>query len=298
MAKTKLQLSPDPTITAFKLANRHGSVLSDQDINAEINARRLIYTEDDVSCWHNKGVKWACYDFRIGHVVGKERGVTSGKQSVLLRPGELVTLLSKEWVTLPNNITGLIIPRNKAARKGLLILNAGHVDPGWNGQIMAQVINLSDQERSLELESFEDSVFAIVFNYLFNPAEECPRDSQPSEEERVREIHAAALQQAETLVLAESEMRDKFVARDAFSRILWVNAAGFLVLVGLVATISAPFVEINDLGTIGLSRKSLLMFGLLAVAVSMGVSLAQAVIVPLFSDWLSTKKRWQRLFRR
>lgn len=291
MADPKSQLSPDPTITEVKLASRHGSVLSDQDINAEINARRLIYTEDGVNCWGNDGVRWACYDFRIGHVIGKERGVSNGTRSVLLRPGELVTLLSKEWVNLPKNITGLVIPRNKAAQKGILILNAGHVDPGWRGQIMAQVVNLSDQDRSLQLESFGDSVFAIVFSYLFNPAEKESRHPQDSEEERVRDIHAAALQQAETLVLAESVMREKFVAQDVFTRLLWVNVAGFVVLVGILAGIASRFLDLKDLSKIGVDRGSLWELLLLASTVALGVALAQAIIVPIFrAIW-----RWWRV---
>ena len=82
---------------------------------------------------------------------------------------------------------------------------------------MAQVVNLSDQDRSIQLDDFTQSVFAIVFSYLHSPAILEPRARQG--DKRVTDLHGAALEQAETLVIAESVMRQKFVAQDAFTRL-------------------------------------------------------------------------------
>ena len=281
-------------VTVETLISRRGSVLSDQDIKAEIRARELITTEDGEDCSENLGVRWACYDFRIGHVIGKNKGViTDQKESIILRPGELVTLLSKEWVHLPNNITGLVIPRNKQAQRGILILNAGHVDPGYYGQVMAQVVNLSDQDRSIQLEDFTQSVFAIVFNYLHTPAILESRPPQASEDKRVTDLHGAALEQAETLVIAESVMRQKFVALDAFTRLLYLNAVGFLALVAILVGVSSAFVDLKEL------TKSLLdlrAFLALTGVVVLGVVLGRVLFAPILGALMRNWPWWRRKF--
>lgn len=280
-------------VTVETLISRRGSVLSDQDVKAEIRLRGLITTEDGEDCSENSGVRWACYDFRIGHVIGKNKGVvTDQKESIILRPGEMVTLLSREWVHLPNNITGLVIPRNKQAQRGILILNAGHVDPGYHGQVMAQVVNLSDQDRSIQLDDCTQSVFAIVFSYLHSPAILEPRPRQG--DKRVTELHAAALEQAETLVIAESVMRQKFVAQDAFTRLVYLNAFGFLALVGILVGVSTAFFDLRDLATTVFDRKTLLVIGLMAVAVLVGVFFAQVIMGPVMSALLRKWTWWRR----
>ena len=103
-------------------------------------------------------------------------------------------------------------------------------------------------------------------------------------------------EQAETLVLAEPAMRKKFVAQDAFTRMLWLNAFGFLILVGIVAGIAAAFFYLKDLTKIGLDRRSFLMFGIMTATVFVGVALAQVVIVPVFSGLLRKWPWWQQTF--
>ena len=133
----EIQRESEPTVA--QLEARRGGVLSDRDIKAEICKRGLIHDHDE------ERVQASCYDLRVGHVIGKrigvEDGAKSGIRAIKVRPGELATLLSMERVKLPDNVTGLVIPRNDYAERGILILNAGHVDPGYEGHVMAQVVN-------------------------------------------------------------------------------------------------------------------------------------------------------------
>lgn len=219
-------------------------VLSDQDIEREIADSRLIFTSDDNEDL-SEGIKGSAYDFRVGRLISRRSGVVEAPESVSLQPGEMVTLLSKEWVNIPSYITGLVIPRNKQAKRGILILNAGHVDPTWRGQIMAQVVNLADQDRAVQLGSYDGAVFSIVFSYLESPSTKS-RDPQKSENERVLEERAAVLEQAETLVLAEEVMRQKFVPRDEFTSMLWINLVGLFLILGLIVGVWAGLTTITD----------------------------------------------------
>lgn len=227
--------------TAPALNARRGQVLSDRDIADEIQNRQLIFIKDGQLADYSEGLQGDCYDFRIGAVIGKGIGSVTGTKSVTLKPGEMATLLSKEWVRLPANVAGMVVPRNGPAQRGILMLNAGHIDPNYEGQIEAQVVNLSQQERSLRLDHFKGGVFSVVFSYLSSPTEQTPA-VQESTAKRIADIAFNTGEQAETLVLAESTMRERFVEKDNFSTLLLFNVLGFMsivaLLVGTVAGLS------------------------------------------------------------
>ena len=286
---------PQVEVDSSNLATRPGGVLSDQDIKNEIIQRRLVYTSDGEECWRSDGVKGDAYDLRIGYVLRKgEKPVRSGV--VTLRPGQMVTMLSKEWVCLPKNVTGLVVPRNRKARRGLLMLNAGHVDPNWEGQIMGQVVNLSNQERSIRLDDFDDGVFSVVFRYLVTSSAVKPKGRQDparmdqEEEKRVAGEQSQIEEQAGTLVLAESVMRERFVPRDRLTQLLMTNIVGLLIVVAAVVALATPFVKISDLSPKGSALN--LLYGSLIVLGAM--SLAVGVIAPLFvwtGRWIGRKVR-------
>lgn len=164
------QEPPPKPPTAEELANRRGHVLSSDNLEHEIKVRELLFLKDKNNVKQQlteeeikKGVQGDCYDFRVGCVISKRRGVDRGTKAITLEPGEIVTLLSKEWVRLPENIQAFVIPRNTPAQRGLLVLNAGHIDPNYEGQIMAQVVNLSARELSIQLNDHKEGVFSAVF---------------------------------------------------------------------------------------------------------------------------------------
>ena len=285
MVEDEQEENQTANITAEDLSQRHSGVLSDEDIKAEIRVRDLISTKDGEDCSTQPGVRGDCYDVRIGHLISKRQGVKKD-QTVALRPGELVTLLSKERVRLPANIVGLVIPRNGQAQRGILILNAGHVEPWYSGQIMAQVVNMSDQERSIQLENSKDSVFSIVFSYVHTDAKAKPSRPEITEDDRVKQLYAAALEQAETLVMAESVMREKFVAHDAFTRLLYLNAVGFMALVAILVTVSSAFVDLRELTKSGLDLGAFLT---LSAVVFVGVVLGRILVGLLLGALI---KRW------
>ena len=248
---------------------RHG-VLSDQDIKREIT-EGLIFTSDhgeDLS----EGVEGSCYNLRVGYLISKRDGVA--KEMPHSSPARWPRC-SREWLELPPHITGLVIPRNRQAKRGFLILNAGHVDPTWRGQIMAQVVNLANQDRAVQLDSYEQGIFSVVFSYLETPARRSikrprvPPDMKKAEQQRVAEEHRLVSEQAETLVLAESVMREKFVPQDQFTAMLWVRMLAFLAIMGVIVAVLAGLKTITD-STIS-TDWNWKLFGPLTLATFLGV---------------------------
>lgn len=59
----------------------------------------------------------------------------------LLLPGQFVLATTKEYFSLPNNLTAFVEGRSSLGRMGLFIQNAGWVDPGFEGEITLELYN-------------------------------------------------------------------------------------------------------------------------------------------------------------
>lgn len=77
---------------------------------------------------------------------------------VLLRPGEFCLASTVEKVNIPENYAAQVIGKSSIGRCGLFIHNAGHIDPGFKGNITlelynagANIINLSSIERVCQI---------------------------------------------------------------------------------------------------------------------------------------------------
>ena len=143
----------------------HSGVLSDEDIRSHVKDTPPLIEAVNFNEGINEGIQPSCYDLAVGHIIHPQRqpNIDLDGRTLDLPPGEMAVIVSLERVNLPKNITGLIIPRNKPAEGGLLILNAGHVDPGYQGHVTAQVINLSRNPYPLRIR---DRIFSIIFEYL------------------------------------------------------------------------------------------------------------------------------------
>ncbi len=79
------------------------------------------------------------YDLSVGDIIPAEP--VSGSSQYNLPPGGTVRVVSKELLKLPNNITGHALLKNELCRKGVLALNIGVIDPGFEGPISSTLIN-------------------------------------------------------------------------------------------------------------------------------------------------------------
>ena len=201
--------------------------------------RRLKLVED----FDEDNFPPAAYDLRVGHIItpteyvrweGTEGRDSRGRRrdSLNLGPGETATLATLEKVNLErHSINALIVPRNRSAQRGLLTLNAGHIDPGHYGFVTGQVINLTDRPLLIHLR---ESYFSIVFFYLTGVAQ--PRKRLDPDEVRLRDLRSIAAQAPVSLIKKES-LEKVFVSYDDLNfeliKRVWVLLLGLAILAAL-----------------------------------------------------------------
>ena len=134
--------------------------MSQKDIRKEVKAGKIRFVPElEEKQWGEASV-----DLRLGHQftlyrkdikgitlsVAEGLGslgdlnlwVTEEKNSFDLAPGELVLALTHEFITVPNNLIGLVEGRSTYARVGLSMhQTAPWIQPGWSGPIVLEISN-------------------------------------------------------------------------------------------------------------------------------------------------------------
>ena len=111
--------------------------------------------------WKDEGKKmWEKRIGRCSYIPGKQ---IHKQQTVTLKPGQMMFIVTHEDVKLPNHIYATVYSRNKLSRDGILALNTGHIDPGFEGPIIIRLINLRSLNYTLQLG---DRIFTIVFGTI------------------------------------------------------------------------------------------------------------------------------------
>jgi deoxycytidine triphosphate deaminase len=133
--------------------------------NVEI--ARLIETAKLIANHEPERIQPASYDLTIGSIF---RGgqIINGQSAaaadpIVIAPGEVVTMLTREELSLPADICGTAYAMNAQSSEGLLVLNPGHVDPGYKGPLSVVALNLRKVPLALQLG---DAIFTIVFSRL------------------------------------------------------------------------------------------------------------------------------------
>ena len=65
------------------------------------------------------------------------------EESFIIGPGEFVLAHTVEYIKLPPDLLASVEGRSSIGRLGLFIENAGHIDPGFEGQITLELFNAS-----------------------------------------------------------------------------------------------------------------------------------------------------------
>ena len=120
--------------------------------NAIINSE-FLSGGDISSC---DGIK---YDFRLDDCILKPKfGVPINYSSfpiekqgteLVVSPGEMVFVMSKETLNLPKNIFSQLSPRRKMTEFGIITLGGLAIDPGYNGKLLFGLYNISSEDFKL-----------------------------------------------------------------------------------------------------------------------------------------------------
>lgn len=77
----------------------------------------------------------------VEKVMGDEI-VVGEQQTFVLHPGELALGITRESITLPDDLVGWLDGRSSLARLGLMVhVTAHRIDPGWSGNIVLEFFN-------------------------------------------------------------------------------------------------------------------------------------------------------------
>ncbi|HWE07464.1 MAG TPA: hypothetical protein VG274_12185 [Rhizomicrobium sp.] len=92
------------------------------------------------------GFRASSYDVHIESLIDSNGLVL---ESYALPAQGIVQAVSRERVVLPGDITGLAMVKTGLCNEGVLALNIGVIDPGWEGKISSFLVNFSNHERLL-----------------------------------------------------------------------------------------------------------------------------------------------------
>jgi deoxycytidine triphosphate deaminase len=102
-------------------------------------------------------------DLTIGNIfpTGSQSKANRDAKSVFwLKPNHMVFVVSLQRITLPANVTGIASLVTTLTKKGILCLNTGIIDPGYDGHVGATLVNFSNKERPVELN---ERLFRVLF---------------------------------------------------------------------------------------------------------------------------------------
>ena len=186
-------------------------VLNRQEIDRFLRNRELIRNPRR----KNDGtfdIEANSYDLSAGTAIWKEMKHSGGvvktldyslqpsvipQPTLTVKPGQMIFVVTHEDVLMPLSLCGTVYSRNSLALTGILALNAGHVDSGYEGPIVIRLINLRAVPWTLTLG---DPIFTITFQTTNPNQKDFPSSKRcVSQEEmilRVRETANAALSNA------------------------------------------------------------------------------------------------------
>lgn len=122
------------------------NLVTHDDLRELISSGQLLQEADTINV---EGVK---YDFTLGSRFLKasfERPVDydelseSDKKDARVEPGEVVFVMSKEKVVLPNDMMIILSQKRKIAHEGISIMGGLCVDPGYEGYLLVGLYNFS-----------------------------------------------------------------------------------------------------------------------------------------------------------
>ena len=105
---------------------------------SEISAMQLICSEFDPASLREAG-----YDLRIKTLMSKnsEEKVEQREDRINLAPQGIAVAISKETLRLPMHICAYASVKTSLSREGILAINTGVVDPGWEGPLSSLLLN-------------------------------------------------------------------------------------------------------------------------------------------------------------
>jgi deoxycytidine triphosphate deaminase len=160
------------------------SVLSDTTIRDRLASLVPNGQKDDA--------KHCAYEFTAAKVFKGSAAaplIVSDDTPVLVEPTELVWVLAKEEISVPDNCVGMWVQTQTLSRKGLLLLNHSLVEPGYCGPLHAVFVNFG---RTKVVINPVTKIAKVVFFELDKSAENLVKFDTSAYDSLILEISANA----------------------------------------------------------------------------------------------------------
>jgi deoxycytidine triphosphate deaminase len=190
-------------------------MLRDEQIRAE-NLIRLASDEN---------YRLTSYDLGIGKIIKPGGDIVDEYK---IPPQGIVEVIAEERLALPKNISGLAIVKTGLSNKGLLALNIGIIDPGYNGPISSFLVNFSKDPILIT----KGEIF-IRTQFFYNGSEDKSLGEEVKIESYMKEKRARVVSHFSETFLNVDEVLDKAARKYALSALAFV--AGVAVIITFAA---------------------------------------------------------------
>lgn len=143
----------------------HIGTLSDDEI-IELGESRQLITDG----FERENVRQACYELRAGSIhyrpaEGNHREVVPDGGNILIKPKQLVVIITMERLELPADILGRVLSKGRLFSLGLLPVDT-YADPGFSGRLGIVLFNAANNYLRI---SPGDPIAKIEFTRLAVP---------------------------------------------------------------------------------------------------------------------------------
>src|SRR5260370_11048484 len=164
-------------------------ILNKPQIKEQFTVNKLIRNP---ACDENGefAIEAASYDLGVGSLCWQDANTKNCRliefddkkpvrEPFTVQPGQMVFVITHEELCLPPHVCGTVYSRNKLQKENILAMNAGHVDPGYEGPIIIRLINLGLHSWPIRVG---DAVFTVVFQTVDIDPSFHPKDRRTKEQ--------------------------------------------------------------------------------------------------------------------
>jgi len=205
------------------------TVLSDQQIEALINSKKLVTNVRSL-----KHIRACSVDLTVGTLFWNSEIITfdknHGPRQIKVPPGGMIGMFTAEYLDLPEDICGTAFAINKQSSGGLLVLNPGHVDPGFKGPLTVKAMNIRQVPLVVQQG---DLIFTVVFSKLTEKSTRPYGKNVDDVRDRERKYNQLTVEKsADSLSRIIEVNRDgPFVGRDEVRSMIWKHWSTVLAMI-------------------------------------------------------------------
>jgi len=210
-------------------------ILTASDIRHAMNAGLIVGGDKN-------RVRGCSYDLTIGTIFWENKILKDPNTLVIVPPGGVVSILTTEELHLPDNICATAFAINKMSSEGFLVLNSGHVDPGFKGPLTVKALNIRKVDMPLHAGA---SIFTVVFQRLPQATEPFPHNF-PTRADKERSFNETIVQTSPRTIfeMMEADRDGPYPGRHEVNSMInrhWLSwlTAGASVLTLLLAGVAA-----------------------------------------------------------